>query len=192
MQQLFIVESTHVRHPDGSLVLLSVGMSTDSVRQISLAIYDLLHNSNMTKTKITYHHFNCLQDVRWLHVNTSGSHSWDHSPSEISHGSDSQQLRSYGYLKFKMIWTLHRTSGSFMRLAASKIRWNSSSPLLILLSYTMFSLLHGNLGEWGPVTAVANFADHRDQSISQGSAHWGTPSRVFWHVGLPVMLEVHL
>jgi hypothetical protein len=49
-----------------------------------------------------------VQAVRRLCVNTSGSYSWGHSQTEMSHehGSDSQRLRSYGYLKFKMIWTL--------------------------------------------------------------------------------------
>jgi hypothetical protein len=43
-------------------------------------------------------------------------------------------VRSYG---FKMIWSLRRTSGSFMGLAASKIRC-SSSPLFTLRSNTRF------------------------------------------------------
>jgi hypothetical protein len=38
------------------------------------------------------------------------------------HASDSQRLRSYGYSKSKMIWTLRRTSGSFMRLERHKTR----------------------------------------------------------------------
>jgi hypothetical protein len=52
--------------------------------------------------------------------------------------SDSYRLRSYGYLKFKMVWSLRRTSGSFMRLAVPKIRRCNSSLLFTLLSHTMF------------------------------------------------------
>jgi hypothetical protein len=49
----------------------------------------------------------------------SRSYSWSHSQSQIyDRRSDSQLLRSYGYLKFKIIWTKCRTSGSFMCLAA--------------------------------------------------------------------------
>jgi hypothetical protein len=46
---------------------------------------------------------------------------------------------------------------------------------------------HGNLGEWGPATAVANSADHRDKLINQEIARtvllhvstemWRAPSR---------------
>jgi hypothetical protein len=48
------------------------------------------------------------------------------------------------------------------------------------------------LGNWGPVTAVANSADHHDQSIGQGTASSGTLLRVYWNVGFPVTLAVHL
>jgi hypothetical protein len=82
--------------------------------------------------------------------------------------------------------------GGHWSVFLKKNRWCSPSLLFTLPSHTMFFMLHGNLAEWGPVTAVANSADHHDQSISHGSAHSGTPSCVFWHVGFPVMLEVHL
>jgi hypothetical protein len=81
-----------------------------------------------------------IQCVRWLCVNTARSYSWGHSQSQMwhEHGSDSQRLRNYGYLKFKMIWTLRRTSGSFMGLAAMAIRWYSSSLQFTLRSCAVF------------------------------------------------------
>jgi hypothetical protein len=52
----------------------------------------------------------CIRDVRWLCVSASGSFSWSHSRSEIcEHRVDSQQLWSYRYVKFKMIWMTRNT-----------------------------------------------------------------------------------
>jgi hypothetical protein len=56
-----------------------------------------------------------------------------------THGSDSQLLRNYGYLKFKMIWTLRTSSETCMRLSASDIQWSNSSHQFTLRSYAMFS-----------------------------------------------------
>jgi hypothetical protein len=47
-------------------------------------------------------------------------------------------------------------------------------------------------GEWGPVIAVVNSADHYDQSVDQVTAHSGTPSRVNWNVGVSVTLDERL
>jgi hypothetical protein len=62
----------------------------------------------------------------------------------------------------------------------------SSSLLFNLHSYTVFFM---KLGEWGLVTAVANSADHHDQSIAEGIAHSGTLSRADWNVRCPVTLK---
>jgi hypothetical protein len=45
-----------------------------------------------------------MQNVQWLYVSTSESHSWGHFQSKISYErcSDPQRLRSYGYLKFNV------------------------------------------------------------------------------------------
>jgi hypothetical protein len=110
------------------------------------------------------------------------------------HRSNSQRLWNYGYFKFKKIWTLHRTSGSFMHLRASEIQWCTVVPLFCLLRVhaSCFSCnpLHGNVGEWGQGTAVINSVDDHVQSISQGTVHSGTASCVDWNVGCPIMLEV--
>jgi hypothetical protein len=118
-----------------------------------------------------------------------------HSRSEMSneHRSDSRQLRSYEYLKFKVTWALRKTTGPFMRLAASKIRWcKLFSSVYFAFIRNVYHVIKETVGEWGPVTVVANSADHHDQSIGQATAHSGTPSGVHWNVGLPVTLGVHL
>jgi hypothetical protein len=60
-------------------------------------------------------------------------------PIRSEHRSDSQQLRNYAYLKFKMIWALCRTSGLFLHFAASKIQWCSSLFCLLCVHTPSFS-----------------------------------------------------
>jgi hypothetical protein len=83
------------------------------------------------------------------------------------HRSDHERLWSYGYLKFKMIWTLSRTSGSSMRLAASKIRWHGSSRCVHTRCF------FENQAEWSPATTVANSETPSRFIVKCGSA----PSR---------------
>jgi hypothetical protein len=90
---------------------------------------------------LTDHIFMTVIQGFWsLYVDTSRSYLWHHSYSEMlyEHGSNSWKLWSNGYLKFRIIWTLKETSGSFMHLSALKIEWNSSSLLFTLHSCTMF------------------------------------------------------
>jgi hypothetical protein len=106
-------------------------------------------------------------------VNTSGSRTWCHSLSEISyeHRSSCQWLWSYRYLKFKI-----HVSYSIKKFVYS----------------AFIHIFHGYLEKWGSVTAVANSANHHDQSTGQETAHSGTPSHADWNVECPVKLEVHL
>jgi hypothetical protein len=61
-------------------------------------------------------HVKDTQNVQRIYVNTSGCYFWDHSDSELSqvHGSDSQRLWGYRYLKFKMLRTLLRAFGPWV------------------------------------------------------------------------------
>jgi hypothetical protein len=65
-----------------------------------------------------------------------------------------------------------------MLLAASKIRLSISYLLFILIQHCIFIVTPcvEIEGERGPVTAVASSADNSHQSISDGSAHYGTVS----------------
>jgi hypothetical protein len=78
-----------------------------------------------------------------------------------------------------------------MRHSESEIQLISSSLLFTLHSCTMFFMntIYGNLTEWGPVTMLANSAGHHSQSISPGTAHSGTPSRLCWNVGVLLYAE---
>jgi hypothetical protein len=64
-----------------------------------------------------------IYSVRWLLCQYFRTFS-EAIPSEMSyeHGFDSQQLESYGYSNFKMIWTLRRKSRSIMHPGRNKTR----------------------------------------------------------------------
>jgi hypothetical protein len=55
--------------------------------------------------------------------------------------------------------TVRKTAALLTHFASSTVRWNSSSLVSTLRSYTMFSMFpqHGYLTGWEAVTAVASF-----------------------------------
>jgi hypothetical protein len=79
----------------------------------------------------------CIQNVCRLYVNTSGAHYYGYFQSH-QHRSGCQLLRSYRYFKFDIMWTLNRTSRSFLHVAASKTGLCGTSLPLSLRSHAMF------------------------------------------------------
>jgi hypothetical protein len=122
-----------------------------------------------------------IQSVRWLCVNTSGNYFWHHSQEmSYEHGSDSRRLRSYGYLKFRMI--LPQDHSSFFEYRNFSAVVSLTSLLCIHIPCFSCSPIYGNLVQWDPVTVLASSANHHGQSIDKGTAHLHTPPRVCWNL----------
>lgn len=104
------------------------------------------------------------------------------------HRSDSQRLRKHGNEKFKKIWILCRTPGSFF-LVLQHHKINDIVSLLCLLRFhtpcSSYNLTHENLAEWGLVITMANSAAHYGQSVGQETAHLCPVPCVYWNMRCP-------
>lgn len=121
----------------------------------------------------------------------------DISPNNKSNvnGSNSQRFQSYGYPKFRTIWTLRGTSGSSMRPPTLKIQQSSPSFLFALHSHTIFLVL--------PHTrkcSTVAFSDNVGKlCVSPWPIHWSDDCSCRYSItcllkcgGGPIMLKVQL